>query len=274
MPAVVGIVSGGISIQTDNTVDSCFMLPILPHKIGNVRDFWDDVSEKFGSDTVDQFKGVGVRLALAFLQTMPQKGDFLIIFLRSADGLDTTLQEMFATDDEYSRYLTEQFKDFTGIDLSKEENVPNIELLLDWRDPHPYRDEKSMLKMPWCFAAPLLPGKTQDAVRMVKQGASRTADLEKMMRDHFICRNLSYIQHMDQGDFIVRHILASSPLDELLASFVSCNDAVCKRARDIAKEMTGLDYSDPDQQPHVELLFKWDEQHGFETADQIIAYTE
>jgi hypothetical protein len=268
------MIIGGIFVQTDKTVDSCFILPIMPHKIGNVRDFWDDVSEKFGEDTVDQFKGVGIRRILAFLQAMPEKGDYMVIFMQSADSLGQTLQEMFATDDEYSKYLAEQFMDFTGIDLSKEENVPKLELLMDWRDENLFGEQKKMLMMPWCFTVPLKQGKTEEALRFIEMGKSRMPDVEKMLRDHDIIRSLSYLQSTPRGDFIVRHILASKPLDELVMDFVGCNDKFCTMAREKAKELTGIDLSDPDHLPHVELLFKWDERHGFETADQIIAYTE
>lgn len=78
-------------MQTDKTTDSCFILPVLPHKIGNVRDFWDDVSEKFRDETEDHMKGVGIKRMLAFLQAMPEKGDFLILFIQSADDLGKTL---------------------------------------------------------------------------------------------------------------------------------------------------------------------------------------
>jgi hypothetical protein len=268
------MLSGGIHVQTDKTVDSCFLLPVLPHKLGNVRDFWDDVSEKFRDEMEDQLKGVGIKRILAFLQAMPEKGDFLIIFMQSADGLGQTLQEMFATDDEYSKYLTEQFKDFTGIDLSNEANAPDVELLFDWKDRQMYREEKDMLTMPWCFGVPLKPGKTDEVYRLIERSKAMIPEVEKIARDHDIIRSLSYLQHISGGDFILRHIVASTPLDDLISKFVSCDDEICKKSRAMAMEMTGLDLSDPDQQPHVELLFKWDDRHGFETADQVIAYTE
>lgn len=260
-------------MQTDKTVDSCFLLPILPHKLGNVRDFWDDASEKYREETEDQLKGVGIKRILAFLQAMPKKGDFLILFVQSADGLGQTLQQMFATDDEYSKYLAEQFLDFTGIDLAKEENVPDVERLFDWKDEKMYREEKDMLTMPWCFGMPLLPGRTEDVYRLIEKSKSMMPEAEKVARDHNITRSLTFLQHTPMGDFILRHMVASSPLDDLISEFISCDNEICKKGREIAKDMTGLDLSDPNQQPHVELLFKWDEEHGFETAEQVMAYT-
>jgi len=57
--------------------------------------------------------------------------------VQSADGLGKTLQELFATDDEFSKYLAGQFKDFSGVDLSGEENAPDVRLLVDWKEEHP-----------------------------------------------------------------------------------------------------------------------------------------
>lgn len=261
-------------MQTEKTVDSCFILPILPHKIGNVRDFWDDVSEKYRGDTEDQLKGAGIKRLLAFLQTMPEKGDFLVMFVQSADSLAETLRAMFATDIECSKYLTEQFIDFTGVDLSKEANVPELQLLMDWKDSRVYMEEKDMLKMPWCFTAPIKPGKTEDLLKLLKEAESRRSEMEDVLRHHDIVRSLTFLQRTSQGDFIVRHILASNPLDDLILAFTACGDKMCNYVKNMAMEFTGMDFSDPKNLPHVELLFKWDEVHGFETAEQTIAYTE
>jgi hypothetical protein len=262
-------------VQTEKTVDSCFILPILPHKIGNVRDFWDDVSEKYRGDTEDQLKGVKIKRLLAFLQAIPDKGDFIVIYMESTDSLAKTLHAMFATDIEYSKYIAGQFKDFTGIDLSKEENVPELQLLMDWKDSQEYIEEKNMLKMPWCFAVSIKQGKTDDLMKFLNEvSRSRMGEIEGLLRHHDIARSLALLQHTPQGDFIARHILASNPLDELIMAFTSCDDKRCNYIKNMAMEFTGVDYSDPKNLPHVELLFKWDEAHGFETAEQTIAYTE
>jgi len=262
-------------VQAEKTVNSCFILPILPHKIGNVRDFWDDVSEKYREDTGDQLRGTGVKRMLAFLQAMPEKGDYLVLFLQSAHSLGETLKEIFSTDVEYSRYLTDQFKDFTGIDMAREESLPDVQMLMDWKDTRQYLEEKDMLKMPWCFAVPILPGKTEELLRILKEAENtRMPEIEDMMRHHDIIRSLTCLQRTKDGDFMVRHIIASNPLDDLIEAYTACNNKTCAIARKMIKEFTGLDFADPKHKPHVELLFKWDETRGFETADQVIAYTE
>ncbi len=269
------MVSGGYFVHTDKTVDSCFILPILPHKLGNVRDFWDDVSEKYGSEADSHFKLNGVHRAIAFLQDISEKGDFLLIFMQSRNSLERTLRDLFASNMECSRYLTEQFKDFSGIDMSREESFPRLELLDDWMETREYMEERGMLTMPWCFALPLKEGKADDVLRFVRDAKkSMAGDIESMLRHHDVVRRLAYLQRMPQGDFVVVHLLASNPLDELVMAMTSCSDKMCSFGRNKIIEFTGIDLSDQKNVPKVELLFKWDESHGFETADQIIAYTE
>ena len=263
-------------MQTEKTVDSCFIVPILPHKLGNVRDFWDDVSEKFRSDMEDQLKGVGIKRLLVFLQTLPEKGDFMAVFMQSADSLDRTLQAMFATDVEFSKYLTEQLLDCTGLDLSKGENVPKLELLSDWMDVCEFIEEKDMLKMAWCFAVPIKPGMTDELRKYVTDGFdwSKFGGIEKLLREHDVRRRLSYIQRTPRGDFIVAHVLASSPLDDLILDFASCSSGLCNELKKEALRFIDVNIYEQKNVPNVNLLFKWDEVHGFETAEQTIAYTE
>ena len=263
-------------MQAEKTVNSCFILPIKPHKIGNARDMWDDVSEKYGSDTEDRLKGTGIKRMLVFLQTLPDKGDFMVFFLQSADSLDKTLSGVFAADTEYSKHLADQFKDITGMDMSKKESFPDIEKIADWREKHEYIEEKgTFAKMPWSYAVPVKSGKTAALKEYVKNMmGSRSTEIEKMLREHDIMRRITFLQHTHMGDFIVQHILTTHPLDELLMGMSSCDSKLCSEARKAIGEYIDFDFTKQDNVPNVELLFKWDEKHGFETADQIIAYTE
>ncbi len=275
MSGLIIMVSEGYFVHTDKTVDSCFILPILPHKLGNVRDFWDDLSEKYGGETDSHLKLNGVHRIIAFLQDIPEKGDFLVTFMQSRNSLEKTLHGLFASGMECSRYLTGQFIDFSGIDMSKEESFPRLELLDDWKETREYMEERGMITMPWCFALPLKEGKANDVLNFVREAKkSMAADIEGMLRHHDVLRRLAYLQRTQQGDFIVFHLLASNPLDELVLAMTSCSDKMCSLARNKIIEFTGIDLSDQKSLPKVELLFKWDESHGFETADQIIAYTE
>src|SRR5271157_3663547 len=148
-------------METKKTIDSCFIMPVLPHKIGNVRDFWDDISEEYRSNIEDQLKGVGIKRLLVFLQSMPDKGDFMVFYMQSRDSLEKTLSELFTTSMKCSKYMTDSFKDFTGKDMSKKENMPKIELLAKWEEKSKTLEEKDMLKMPWCFAVPFKKGKSE-----------------------------------------------------------------------------------------------------------------
>jgi hypothetical protein len=191
------------------------------------------------------------------------------------DSLDRTLGEIFTTDVEFSKYLVDQFEDFAGVDMSKEESAPELQLLMDWKEPRQDIEEKDMLEQPWAFTMPLEQGQTEGFIRLTEEVVrTRTSDLERAFRHHDIVRSLAYVQRTPQGDFVVRHIMASKPLDDIIRDFVSCDGESCRNIRDKASKYFGVDISDPDNMPHVELLFKWDESHGFETAEQTIAYTE
>jgi hypothetical protein len=269
------MISRGDMMDTEKTVDSCFIMPILPHKIGNVRDFWDDVSEKFRSDTEDRLKDAGIKRLLVFLQAIPNKGDFMVFFMQSKDSLENTFSRMFTAGGEYSKYLANSYKDFSGIDMSKRENVPKIEKMFDWDEKHEFMEEKDMLLKPWCYAVPVLPGKTEEAKKFIKdQESSKLGEMEKFLRDQDVIRRLVFLQRTSQGDFIVQHMLMSQYLDEFVHKLTSCSQELCDFIKKGSTSITGKDMTDVKNLPNVELLFKWDEKNGFKTAEQIIAYTE
>jgi len=84
------------------------------------------------------------------------------------------------------------------VDLSEEENAPDVRLLVDWKEEHPFREEKDMLLMPWCFAVPLKPGRAEEAVRILDK-VKAMPEAAKLMRDHDIIRSISYLQRAPQG---------------------------------------------------------------------------
>jgi len=264
-------------VQTEKSItsfDSCFMLPVQRGKAGSLRDFWDDAGEKYGTDTDGHFKLFGVQKLLAFMQTMPDDREYLVMYMRTSDTLDKTLKGLFGKDLKCSKHLTSRFKDFTGVDLSKSENLPRLERLFDWKETREFLEERQMNKMPWCSTAPILPGKTQATMKYMKDAMSRRSEWEKLLRDHDVVRNLAFIQHTSQGDYVVKYTVASSPLADLVTAFTSCSHEMCNTARSMAKELTGLDMTNQKNMPDLKLLFKWDDTVGFQTAEQSIAYTE
>lgn len=251
------------------------MLPILPEKAGKVRDFWDDAHEKFSAEIEGHFKLFGVREVQVFLQSMPDDRYYMTMYLRSGDDTSKTLNHIFGSSVGCSKFFTDHFRDFTGLDMSKAENWLKPQVLMDWRETHEYLEERNMVEMPWCYAAPLKPGMTDRVLRLVDEYSKPgTADWTKMLRDHDVVRNMSCLQRTQQGDFIVKYIVASNTLEELMKAFLDCNDELCNRSRQMALELTGIDYSDPKNLPGLRLLFKWDDRQGFVTAEQQIAYTE
>ena len=262
-------------MHSEKTVDSCFMLPVQRLKAGNVRDFWSDANEKFSSDFDGHFKLFGVQKVLTFLQTMPDERDYMVMYMQSRDSLDKTFKGLFTSDLPCSKYFSRKSLELTGVDLSKSVNIPKMELLMDWTESHELLEERQMLQMPWCFAAPVKTGKTQDLLKFTKDMTmSRLSDIVKLFRDHDIVRRVTYLQHTSQGDFIVGYMVASNPLDELIKSMGSCTHEICDMVRKADMEYIGINYSDPKNIPDLKLLFKWDDTVGVQTAEQLIAYTE
>lgn len=262
-------------MQTEKSVDSCFMLPVQRQKLGSMRDFWDDANEKYSSDIDGHLKLTGVRKAQVFLQTMQDEREYLVMYLQSRNSLERTLKDIFGADLKCSRYLTGRFLEFTGLDLSKPENMPKLELLVDWAERREFLEERQMLQMPWCLVAPVKPGKTADLGKFIDDlSRSRMGEIEKLLRDRDIIRALRYLQRTPQGDFVVGYMLTSNTFEELASSLASCSHEMCDIVKNASREFFDLDISNPESLPDLKLLFKWDDTIGFQTAEQTIAYTE
>ncbi|WP_148266560.1 hypothetical protein [Methanocella arvoryzae] len=262
-------------MQTEKSVDSCFMLPVQHDRLGSLKNFWDDLNEKYSADIDGHLKLAGVQKAQVFLQTMPDDRDYMVFYMQSRNSLDRTLKDIFSSDLDCSKSLTDRFAEFTGLDLSKEENMPKPELLMDWEERREFLEERQMLLMPWCVAAPVRQGKTDDLRKLIDDiGKSRMGDVEQLLRDHDVLRAIRCLQHTPQGDFVVGYLLSSTRFEDLASSIASCTGEMCNLAKNAAKEYFGIDLSDPKTLPDLKLLFKWDDTVGFQTAEQSIAYTE
>ncbi len=266
---------GGYIVQTEKNVDSCFMLPVQHDRLGSLKNFWDDAAEKYSADIDGHLKLAGVQKAQVFLQTMPDERDYMVIYMQSRNSLERTLKGVFGSDLTCSRNLSGRFAEFTGLDLSKAENLPKLELLMDWSERREFLEERQMLQLPWCVAVPVNRGKTDDLRKLIDDvSRSRVGDVEKLLRDHDVLRALRYLQRTPQGDFMVGYVLSSSTFEGLAGSIASCTGELCGLVKQAAADYFGIDLSDPKSLPDLKLLFKWDETVGFQTAEQTIAYTE
>lgn len=262
-------------MQTEKSVDSCFMLPVRHDRLGSIKNFWDDASEKYSADIDGHLKLAGVQKAQVFLQTMPDERNYMVIYLQSRNSLEKTLKDIFGSDLTCSRNLAGKFAEFTGLDFSRAENMPRLELLMDWAERREFIEERQMLLMPWCMAAPVRQGKTDDLKKLIGDvRSSGMGDVERLLRDHDIIRAIRYLQRTPQGDFMLGYVLSPSRFEDLASSIASCTDEMCGTIKKAAVDFFGIDLSDPKSLPDLKLLFKWDETVGFQTAEQTIAYTE
>jgi hypothetical protein len=250
-------------------------MPILPHKIGNVKDLIDDMCETRRGDMEKHMRDLGVKKVLAFIQAMPS-GDFIVEYLETSDDIAKTMERSTGSDTPFQEYTQSWFKDISGIDRSSMMNeVQKTEKLYDWKDSKLYLEERDTLKMPWVWATPILPGKTEDVRRFWK---TRTEDHAKDAEDHFksldIVRMQAFIQHLPQGDFLIQYMCATEQLDKVLLKCMSMDTKNSKFVKSEYSKFSGMDYTKESNLPDLQLVFSWDDAQGFQTVAQEIAYTQ
>ena len=89
--------------MTNTTNSLCVITPILPHKIGDVKDLIDDMCEKRRGDMEQHMHEIGVKKVLAFIQSM-QVGDFIVEYLEMADSLEKTMAKAASSNTPFQEY--------------------------------------------------------------------------------------------------------------------------------------------------------------------------
>ncbi len=252
----------------------CVITPILPHKIGDVKDLIDDMCEKRRGDMEQHMHQIGVKKVLAFIQSM-QAGDFIVEYLEMTDDLEKTMEKSASIDTTFQEYA-DKFKEISGIERSTMiKNAQKIEKLYDWNDSKLFLEERDTLKMPWAWATPILPGKTEDVKRFWN---TRREEHSKDAEDHFknlnVFRMQAYLQHLPQGDFLVQYMCASDQLDKVLVKCMSADSKSSKFVKSEYMKFSGIDFTKEANLPDLQLIFSWDDVQGFQTTAQEIAYTQ
>lgn len=261
-------------MRTDKTIDSCFLTPILPHKIGNVKDYYDDISETRRGDAEQLLRSAGVKKSLAFIQET-QIGDFIVQYIESMDDIDRTLMKIAKGDTDFSSYVRNSFKDCCGVDRSNPNELPKLERLFSWKDQKAYLEEQTMLKMPWAWATPILPGKSDEVKRFWSERQGKhLKDAEEHFKSLDIIRMEAFLQHTPKGDFLLQYMCASDQLDKVLVKCMSRDTPSSQYVKNEYIKFSGIDYTKQDNWPQLQLVFDWDDVKGFQTVPQEIAYTE
>lgn len=259
--------------MTNNSL--CIITPILPHKIGNVKDLIDDMCETRRGDMEKHMRDVGVKKVLAFVQAM-QVGDFFVEYLEMSDTIEKTMEKSAGIESPFVEQARDMFKDISGIERSAMmEDVKKIEKLYEWNDSKLYLEERDTLKMPWVWATPILKGKTEDVRRFWQtRRDEHSKDAEAHFRNLNISRMQAYLQHLPQGDFLVQYMCAAEQLDKVLVKCMSADTKSSKFVKSEYIKFSGIDYTKENNLPDLQLVFSWDDVQGFQTTAQEIAYTQ
>lgn len=258
-----------------NNKSLCVIMPILPHKIGNIKDLVDDMCEKGGGDVEQYMRGIGVKKVLGFIQEMPV-GDFFVEYLEMTGDIKETMEKAERMKTPFLEYGREKFKEISGIERSSMlKEVQKIEKLYDWKDSKLFLEERDTLKMPWAWATPILPGKTEDVKRFWKtRREEHSKDAEEHFKNLNIVRMQAYLQHLPQGDFLVQYMCAADQLDKVLLKCMSGDTKSSKFVKSEYMKFSGIDFTKEDNLPDLQLVFSWDDVQGFQTVAQEIAYTQ
>jgi hypothetical protein len=250
------------------------MTPILPHKIGNVENFFDDINDNRRGDAEQLFRSAGMKKAIAFKQGM-QAGDFLIRYCESSEDINTTLTKVASGDTQFSSFIRDQYKDFSGIDFANAKDYLKVEKLFDWKDEKKYMDNLDIYKMPWAWATPIKQGMADEVRRFWSERSSKhLKDAEDHFRSLNIVRMHAFLQSLPQGDFLVQYMCTSEQLDKVLLKCMTQNTPSSQYVKSEYHKFSGIDYSKEENLPNVQMLFDWDDSRGFQEAEQEIVYTE
>ncbi|MCD1295089.1 hypothetical protein CUJ83_08770 [Methanocella sp. CWC-04] len=115
-------------MQSDRYV---FAMDILPGRTIELKRYWDQRKSVEFDEVKDHLRYQTISKLLVFLQHRSD-GDFLIQYLESMDDLAGVFQKGTDPHIPRSHENVKEFLNFTGIDFSKPENIPDLELIFDW----------------------------------------------------------------------------------------------------------------------------------------------
>jgi hypothetical protein len=105
------------------------------------------------------------------------------------------------------------------------------------------------------FALPILPGKTQAARDMYKVMEGKRKELDAVSVRHGVKKETWFIQSSPQGDFMLGY-LEVDDLQKAFMSFATDQDPVVVWSREKLKEVTGVDFAQPQQAPPPQQVWR------------------
>ncbi|MCD1294020.1 hypothetical protein CUJ83_03300 [Methanocella sp. CWC-04] len=256
------------------SIDSCYVVPVLPGKMEVLRRFWDEVNTQRAPEAEEHMRAAGLNRLLACAQCLP-KGDFLAIYTETNRDLKEEMRNVMSMNTPYSRFLKDQYKDFSGTDFWREENTPKLEPLFDWKDMNPGLEDIGMIKKYAVFAIPILPWKSDNVRHYWEETKGpRFNETEEHLRDLDVVRLVANLQSLPEGDYLIQYIESADDAGTVMRDAASSDHPRSKYVREQYKDFSGIDLSDPRNDIIVDILINWDVKRGFETIQSQIAASE
>ncbi|WP_128567040.1 hypothetical protein [Methanocella paludicola] len=255
-------------MEVKKDVDYCFVVPIKPDKVLELKDFWREAGTKKAGTMDVYLRNVGQSRVMAFLETMEGE-HYLTQYIRGSEELRTILMKNRGIDLPVADFIFREFQRFAGYDITAPENIPDLELLFDWTAD---RKTGEAMTESRAYAVMLLPEKAEEAKRFYARFREewRMRQLEQYIENRVI-KVLSFLQHRPEGDYIVEYVETAGNIDEVAGKIMRSEEPVFKNMKETFARLTGIDLADPRNMPRVELLFDWSADHGFRIGEAAMA---
>jgi hypothetical protein len=254
-----------VPIMVKDNIESCFMIPIIPDRVGNAKEFWMIVSTDKAHEVDEYARSVGQSRVISYLQHLPA-GDFLVQYIRSNTDIAKAFRMNRELDTPIANYIRDAFMDFTGYDFTRPGNAPEIVKLYQWRT---MEEAGGLSRKRFVFAIPLLQGRLDDVRRHFEGRKANPGQAVQNYRSQGILGLEVFTQdlrHRPGGQYAVIYMESYDDLNKVLQK-------IPRETKNFWIDVSGIDLSKPENVPDIELLFDWSADRGVQTAEAQKAYT-
>lgn len=254
-------------MEVKSDKDYCFVVPIQPDRLIGVRDFWREVGIKKASTMDVYLRDVGYTRLMAFLETSSQ-GRYMTQYVRGSEDLRTEFLKSRTVDLPIADFVLRKFVEFAGYDFTAPENIPDLELLVDW-ESRKGRDEASEKHA--VYAIRLMPGSADDVKHLYAEMKGRIQEIDQYTGG-VILRVLSFLQHRPEGDYVVEYIGSTENAERIAERIMRSDQPAFKQMKEMMSRLSGVDLTKPENMPKLELLFDWGAGRGIRVGEAAMAH--
>jgi hypothetical protein len=254
-------------MEVKSDKDYCFVVPIQPDRLVAVRDFWREAGTK-KANTMDVYlRDVGYTRLMAFLETSLQ-GSYMTQYVRGSEDLRTEFLKSRNLNLPIADFVLRKFVDFAGYDFTAPENIPDLELLVDWESGK-VRDEASEKHA--VYAIKLMQSKADDVKRLYAEMKGRIPEIDQQTGG-VILRVLSFLQHRPEGDYVVEYIRSTEDAERIAEKIMRSDQPALRQMKEAMSRLLEVDITKPGNMPKLELLFDWSAGMGIRVGEAAMAH--